>query len=256
VVTKTTGSADEALRAKIWQDPEDRDALMVYADWLLQNGDATRGEYMQLSLLSKPTAAQTKRRDALRKKHRGAWLGAARPFVYTWEESETSPGFLAAVKCSTDKLAAGFEHIRALGPRLVVEINATAKTRDRATLASLPLGTLYGLSLADADVFWLKDRTVRQLLPAFAGLRALKLCVYDDDSRGSFTVDTWRAVLDALPTLEEIDFMAESSTGDGYIEALLAHPLAPRLRTLAFGHSQHLERKIRKACPKAKLTFW
>ena len=189
-------------------------------------------------------------------KHRGAWLGAARPFVYTWVESETTPGFVAEVKCSTKKLGAGFELIRALGPRLVVEVNPTASTRDRAELASLPLGTLYGLSLADADVFWLKDATVRQLLPALVGLRELRLCVFDDDRRGSFSVDTWLAVLDALPTLEAIDFMAESSSGDSYVEALLGHAIAPRLRTISFGHSKHLQRTIRKACPKADVTFW
>ena len=256
MTTKATDSAEQALRAKIWQTPEDRGALSIYADWLLQHGDATRGEYMQLSLIAKQTPAQAKRRDALLKKHRGTWLGPARPFVYTWEESDTSPGFIAEAKCSTKKLAAGFEHVRALGPRIVVEINPTANARDRAVLASLPLGTLYGLSLADADVFWLKDRTVRELLPALAGLRALRLCVFDDDTRGSFSIDTWRALLDAIPTLEEIHLMAESSPGDSYVEALLEHPIASRLRTLSFGHSKHLQRAIRKACPKAALTFW
>jgi uncharacterized protein (TIGR02996 family) len=256
VVTTTKVPDEQALRAQIWNTPEDRAALAIYADWLLQHGDATRGEYMQLSLLAKPTPAQTRRRDALRNKHRGAWLGAARPFVYTWEESETSPGFVAEVKCSTKKLAAGFEQIRALGPRLVVAINPTASASDRAVLASLPLGTLYGLALSDADVFWLKDRAVRQLLPALAGLRGLRLAVWDGDGRGSFSLDTWRALLDAVPTLEAIDFAAEESSSDSYIEALLAHPIAPRLRRLAFGHGKHLLRKIRKACPRATVTFW
>jgi uncharacterized protein (TIGR02996 family) len=250
-----TSSDEQSLRAQIWSSPEDRSALAIYADWLLQHGDTTRGEYMQLSLLTKRALAQSKRRDALRNKHRGAWLGAARPFVYTWQESDQSPGFVAEVKCSTKKLAAGFEHIRALGPRLVVDINPTASARDRAVLASLPLGSLYGVSLSDADVCWLKDRAVRQLLPALAGLRELRLAVWDGDRRGSFSIDTWRAVLDGVPTLEAIDFAAEASSSDSYIEALLAHPLAPRLRTLAFGHGEHMLRTIRKVCPNATIRF-
>jgi uncharacterized protein (TIGR02996 family) len=245
-----------ALRAKIWRNPEDRDALLVYADWLLAHGDMTRGEYMQLALLPKPSAGQVKRREALRKKNRGAWLGEARPFVYTWEESETSPGFVAEAKCSTKRLADGFELVRALGPRLVVEVNPTASVRDRAVLAGLPLGKLYGLSLEDADVFWLKDKTVRQLLPACKGLRALRLSVFDDDSKGAFTVDTWRAVLDALPTLEEIGFMAEESTDDAYVDALLAHPIAARLQKLSLGHSENMARAIEKACPNVTVTFY
>lgn len=255
MVETVMAESEGALRAKIWKSPEDREALSVYADWLLQHGDATRGEYMQLSLLKKRTPAQTKRRDALLKKHRGSWLGEARAFVYTWEESETSPGFVAKVKCGTKKLVAGFEKIRALGPRLVVEVNPAISTSDRAALAKLPLGTLYGLTLMDADAFWLKDRTVRQLLPALKGLTALELAVWDEDQRGSFSIDTWRAVLDAVPTLEEIDFTAESSMSDSYIETLLAHPTAPRLRALTLGHGKRLQRAIRKACPKATLTF-
>lgn len=249
-------STEADLRAAIWQSPEDREALSVYADWLLENGEPTRGEYMQLALLPKPTPAQKKRRDALVKKHRGAWLGEARSFVYTWEESETSPGFLAEAKCSTKKLAAGFEQVRALGPRLVVEINPTASARDRAVLAGLPLGKLYGLALADADVFWLKDKNVRQLLPACSGLRALRISVYDDDRKGSFTIETWRAVLDALPTLEEIGFMAEETGDDSYIELLLEHRIARQLLKLELGHGKHLASAIRRACPKAVLSFY
>lgn len=252
-----TASADAPLLANIWRAPEDRDALAVYADWLLQNGDATRGEYMQLALLEKPTPVQTKRRETLRKKHRGEWLGEARPFVYTWEESETSPGFVRAVKCATAKLAAGFEQIRALGPRVVVEVNPTASKRDREVLASLPLGTLYGLNLADGDVFWLKDKVVRELLPSLTGLRALHLCPYDDEEdKKSFSVDTWRAILDALPTLEEIGFMADGSVSDSYIDVLLAHPIAKKLRIVSLGQSEHMKDKIAKACPKAAVSFW
>ena len=59
----------------VWQSPEDPARLQVYADWLLEHGDAARDEFMQLSVaffssLSSPPPAQAKRRKALRNKHR------------------------------------------------------------------------------------------------------------------------------------------------------------------------------------------
>jgi hypothetical protein len=79
-------------------------------------------------------------------KHRGAWLGAARPFIYTWEDSDDSPGFIARAQCSFAKLTAGFAHIRALGPRLIVSATEPRTKRETVAVATLPLGTLYGLA--------------------------------------------------------------------------------------------------------------
>ena len=83
-------STEQQLRQEIWNDPTNRQLLSVYADWLDAAGDGPRAEFMHLSLLAKRTPAQNKRLIALRNKHRGAWLGGARPFIYTWEEDEES----------------------------------------------------------------------------------------------------------------------------------------------------------------------
>jgi hypothetical protein len=50
--------------------------LAVFADWLAEQGQTTRAEYVQLSLRPQLTPAQRRRRDALLSTHRGAWLGA------------------------------------------------------------------------------------------------------------------------------------------------------------------------------------
>ena len=75
----------EMLEA-IWKNPDDRDLLAVYADWLGSSGQTSRAEYMQLALLDNPTAAQERRIKVLRAKDRGKWLGKARSSVWTWEE--------------------------------------------------------------------------------------------------------------------------------------------------------------------------
>lgn len=92
-------TTEEQLLAQIWARPDDRAALSVYADWLVEQGDSTRGQYMQLRLLEAPSAEQVRLRDALLIQHQSSWLGAARPFVRKWAESVTSPGFFAHVTC-------------------------------------------------------------------------------------------------------------------------------------------------------------
>lgn len=216
-------TGDELL-AQIWRTPEDRDLLRVYADWMLEHGDQTRARYMQLALLDDPTPVQEKQRVALRKKHRGAWLGAARPFVYTWQDSEDTPGFVDEVKCAVTKLAAGFEPLRQLGPRLLVSVNPVTTARDRALLASLPLGELYGLGLFESDLSWVSDRLIDAILPRLAGLRELALFVSPD----CFSVACWRRLLDALTTIDELRF---SCFGDDapYLEVLVERA-RPHLR--------------------------
>jgi uncharacterized protein (TIGR02996 family) len=217
----------EELRRAVWQSPEDRGALAVYADWLLEHGDATRAEYMQLALLDAPTGAQEKRQETLRKKHRGEWLGPARPFVYTWEESEDSPGFVAKVQCGVAKLAAGLEHIRALGPRLTVQVNPVTTARDRAALAKLSLGKLYGLALYESDLSWVSDRLLTAIAPKLHGLRRLELFFMTNQ----LSLETFRALLPEL-TIDELVIDSYFESCDPYIDALLASPLAKQLHVI------------------------
>jgi uncharacterized protein (TIGR02996 family) len=217
----------EALLHQIWKTPEDRALLSVYADWLLAHGDRARGEYMQLALLPTATPAQEARQESLSKRFRGQWLGAARPYIYTWEDSEDSPSFPKTVKCAVKKLAAGFELIRDLAPRLTVSINPVTTSAERALLASLPLGRLYGLGLYESDLGWVNDRLIAALAPKLRGLRRLELSPSPEYYR--FTIHGWSALLDAVPTLEELELWFGDSP-DPWLDALLRSPLAATLQ--------------------------
>ncbi|HEY1552489.1 MAG TPA: TIGR02996 domain-containing protein, partial [Kofleriaceae bacterium] len=188
-----------ALLAQIWKKPTDRDLLRVYADWLASNGEPARGEFINLSLLAELSPAQHRRRDALLAKHRGAWLGAARPFVYAWQESVESPGFIASAHCSFAKLTQGFAHIRALGPRLIVRVGEPKAKRETIALAKLPLGTLYGLALYDYQG-WMSDDWLMTVAPALAGLRAFALYPFHRPSDRS-----WATMLPYLRSLEHLE---------------------------------------------------
>lgn len=66
----------EQYLVELARHPDDREAHSVFADWLLEHGDA-RGEALALEL----AGTERSRLTALRKKHERTWLGPAADFV-------------------------------------------------------------------------------------------------------------------------------------------------------------------------------
>jgi uncharacterized protein (TIGR02996 family) len=221
-------TAPSQLLTEIWQRPTDRQLLSVYADWLATHGETTRAEYVQLSLLDRRTAAQDRRRSALCKRYRGTWLGAARPFVHTWEDSDETPGFVSQARCSMARLAAGFELVRALGPRLVVSVSEPKAKREVTALAAHPLGSLYGLALWESDAQWITDELLATLAPSLRGLRSLIL--YPGEARSSDV--GWQAVLAHADALERLE-LAMGANPERWLELVLDSALTRTLRTLS-----------------------
>jgi uncharacterized protein (TIGR02996 family) len=246
---KPVEPVEQQLRAQIWKNPMDRQLLGVYADRLAEQGETTRAEYIQLSLLAKPTAAQERRRTALRNKHRGAWLGAARPFIWTWEEDEETPGFVSKCQCQMAKLTKGFDAIRALGPRLVVAVTAPKAKREVDALAKLPLGSLWGLAMVEADAQWITDELLNKLAPTLDGLRELVLHV--GEARASDR--GWRVVLQHLDALESLE-LTMGENPEVWVELLIEKPL-PRLRRLSVPGwiGKPLRARLAAAVPEVEL---
>ena len=46
-------TTEEQLLAQIWERPDDRAALSVYADWLVEQGRTERGQYMLIKTLKR-----------------------------------------------------------------------------------------------------------------------------------------------------------------------------------------------------------
>jgi uncharacterized protein (TIGR02996 family) len=216
------------LLGAIWKAPDDREALSVYADWLIEHGDATRGEYIQLSLLEAPSAAQKKRRTQLVDRHRGAWLGPARKFVWTWVESDETPGFVARAQCSMPKLTAGLDHVRMLGPRLYVSVSEPKAKREVVALSGRPLGTLWGICLFENDAQWITDDLLETLAPSLEGLRAFVL--HPGEARSSDR--GWRALLPHLSRLEHLELQLGDNP-EAWLEALVAPGALPNLQRLS-----------------------
>ncbi len=256
----------QGLLKEIWQRPQDRQLLGVYADWLATNGDATRAEYMQLRLLEAPTAAQDKRAAALLKRNRGTWLGPARAFVYTWEESEETPGFIDKAQCTMANLAKGFEQVRSLGPKLCVRVTEPKAKRDVGALAKCPLGALYGLELQESDANFVTDDLLETLAPKLPGLRSLMLHPH---IRNCSPDNGWKLALSRLEGLVHLDLGfvgwwdlswwggADKPDWEPWLEGLLASPVARSLRTLSLpaGVRGPWRARLATALPACRVTF-
>lgn len=257
---KKTALSDE-LFASVWEAPEDRSRLQVLADAFLEQGQVPRGTYMQLSLLPKRTPAQEKLRAQLLKKHRGEWLGEARPLVKKWVDSETEPGFVAHATVSPERFLEGFELVCKLGPRLVVEWTKVSTRAQLKALAALPLGRrLYGLDLHNPEAYgndtWVDDIGLEILSPALAGLRSLSLTRLHDRFSDAMFESVARS---AGPTLQSLT-LASKYFDEGWGE--LTPPLAtltpeafPALERLeVLGAGKPVQRRLRKQW-RGKVSF-
>ncbi|MFO0550728.1 MAG: ankyrin repeat domain-containing protein [Polyangiaceae bacterium] len=244
----------DELLAAIWAAPRDSAALGVWADWLTQSGEGSRGEYVSLCLLPKPTAEQKKRAAALLAKDRGKWLGAARKLVSEWTDSDTSPGFVAQATVNVDNLVGQFDAIRALGPELVVRVTPIKTRLLTKKLAALPLGKLYGLSFYNTEGTysmnrdWLDDTSLGILGPSLAGLRARVLapCIQANHGEG-FTPKALAHLATAGATLEQLTLDFTGSRPEKDLLTAIQPKLFPKLRTLTIRALAAPQRKPIKA---------
>jgi hypothetical protein len=148
------------------------------------------------------------------------------------------------------KLAAGFELVRALGPRLQVNISEPKARREVVALAKRPLGTLWGIQLHENDAQWISDDVLTILAPAMQGLRSLVL--YAGEARSSDT--GWKALIAHLDRLESLEVMMGENP-ERWLEMLLEAPLAKTLRALSVPGwiDAKLQARLKKL--DAKVTF-
>ncbi len=257
---RKTALADD-LFASVWAAPGDRARLQVLADAFLEQGQVPRGTYMQLSLLPKRTPAQEKLRGQLLKKHRGEWLGEARPLVKQWVDSEDDPGFVSHATIAPERFLEGFELVCNLGPRLVVKWTKVSTRTQLKALAALPLGKrLYGLDLRNPEAYgndtWVDDVGLEILSPALTGLRSLSLTRLHDRFSDALFESVART---AGPTLESLT-LESKYFDDGWGEhtprfATLTPEAFPALERLEIrGAGKAIQRVLRKQW-RGKVSF-
>ena len=250
--------AERAFREAFWKNPDDLDALRVFADVLSEKGDP-RGEFSQLSLLTDPTEEQTKKRTTIEKKLGGQLVGPARPFLRIFRFG--ADGLVSWVTCEAPKLVQGFEHLRWLHPRLTLEVTSL-RTKTMATIAEMVKLPLREIGCLRIEANGLSDKAAKALAPGLAGVKHLSLATNDITGEG---------LRGMAPHLKDLEFLAlrpsvaqlpqRQQVLAGWIEALCEPDAFPNLRALhlAGGYIgvalEAAQRKRLEALPKMKLVL-
>ncbi|MBW2734634.1 MAG: TIGR02996 domain-containing protein [Deltaproteobacteria bacterium] len=244
----------DALLAAIYDDAADDNLRGVYADLLLERGDA-RGELINLQLQAEgKTIAQRKRERLLLSAHGFEWLGLLAG-VFQKSGLRYERGFPVAGRVNGRKLAAAPE---------VVGLSCWATFEELSVkgwdvpLRALVHPVLRGLHvLAGVDV-----ETAAALLEAKGpprALRSLRTLLYcdEEDEKG---LRWWETVLQgaAAPDLREL--IIDSTLDHAEVDALLASPLGQRLDHLRFevqyGQAvEWIQRLARRREAPARLTL-
>ncbi|MGN6110502.1 MAG: TIGR02996 domain-containing protein [Kofleriaceae bacterium] len=197
-------STEAVLLAAIAENPDDEAAWLVYADWLQQRGDP-RGELVQLeSALAEMDDLDERRRSTtmrireLREAHTAAWLAPYRALEDRGVWIQLDRGIPSRVRGTSRALAAAAADIIALAPFVTGMSVEVGELRELDPLAGSPL----------------LDR-----------LHALELAHYTP------VRPTGWAALGALPELRALA-LSSIAAGPADLEAVLAAPHAPRLRSI------------------------
>jgi len=146
--TKATGNEGDLL-AMIAKAPKDDAPRLVYADWLLEQGNGF-GEFIEVSCklapldFDDPTYDETQAKaDKLEKKHAKAWLEPIRPFIRSWAFER---GMISRVTCDAALFTQAADAIALRAPRAMIELTGLKK-KDVAALAKTPLGAFDTIGL-------------------------------------------------------------------------------------------------------------
>ena len=178
----------DALLAAILATPDDDTPRLVYADWLDENGDPERAEFIrtQIQLGRAPTLTLRAREKTLLAAHADEWLAPLRekggPLDHGEAHGEFRRGFLEVVWMPAKWFVKRAPDLFRLAPVRELRVTLTNEA-EFVRLVEYPLlGRLHGLDLSDRR---LGDRAAELLAwSAFAGgLRVIRLrgCGITDD---------------------------------------------------------------------------
>jgi uncharacterized protein (TIGR02996 family) len=124
---------ERAFLNAICECPEDDTARLVYADWLADNGESDRGEFIRVDIELARTPPNTEederrrkvlfdRRDELLKKHQVAWLAPFMPFA---KESSFVRGFVQSLEVPANTFLQHAEKWFSLTPLTRIKITSS-----------------------------------------------------------------------------------------------------------------------------------
>ncbi len=139
--SKATGNEGDLL-AMIAKTPTDDAPRLVYADWLLDQGNGF-GEFIQVSCKLAPLDYDhpsykdvSAKAEKLEKKFAKGWLESIRPFIRSWGFER---GMISRLTCDAALFTQAADAIALRSPRATIELTGLKK-KDVAALAKTPLG--------------------------------------------------------------------------------------------------------------------
>jgi uncharacterized protein (TIGR02996 family) len=232
----------------ICAQPEDDTARLVFADWLAENGDPDRGEFIRcdVELARTPPGSDNderrrrvllERRDALFKKHKAAWLAPFSPFATA---GSFVRGFVQSLEVQASTFLQHAEKWFAITPLTKVTFTA-CRVWDPVTstylwwteqLFASPL--LSRLRTIDLESLHLNAMALAPFTahPDLSRLRELLLASNDIHSEGAIML----ARMPQLKGLEALDLRGNGITDTGARAIARSEHLA-QLRELRISHN-------------------
>lgn len=238
--------------SRFWENPDDLDALRVWADALVEQGDV-RGEFLQLATLEHPSAEQRERQAALRKKLGGQLVGPARPFLRSWQFGAF--GLVQSVVTEAKLFVPGFELIAQLHPRLTASVTALRKKPLIEQFAALPLKRIHYLII---DWTGLTDDGLRAIAPALEGVKNLSLAFNDVTRAGLDALAAHATSLESLALGTSLKQREQGDTiGVGWVDSLTSNAGFSNLRSVTIYnyHSRPTEAQLDRLRAMPKMKF-
>lgn len=200
----------ESLLAAVYAAPDDDGPRLVYADWLLEQGDP-RGEFISLQFKRRrgeQTTADEAHEAALLKKHGKTWLGPLAPvcsFGKGYSRSTFERGFLSTADIM---LSVG----KKLEPLWRAREWATVEELDGSwpleLLERAPLAGLRRLDRVLSHETLERLRRVRPPLPVREATVDSNPASWSAAKRAFPRLDTLRVWLQLVPTLEQLELLS------------------------------------------------
>jgi uncharacterized protein (TIGR02996 family) len=233
----------DAILAAILADPADDTARLAYADWLTENGDADRGEFIRIDIELARTPPLTEederrrqvlltRRTELLKLHRSEWMA---PFLPHARETSIERGFVQSLEVPAHTFLQHAERWFAITPLSRVKFTTctvwdetshsltwwTEPLFSSPLLAKLEVIDLEQCELTSADI----ERLARcEHLPR---LKELVLCRNQIRTEGAIIL----AGMSQLQSLESLDLVG-NGIADAGARAIVQSPYLGGLREL------------------------
>ena len=225
-------NAHDGLLAAISETPDDDVPRLIYADWLDEQGDSARAEFIRLQCraVSLPWEeerdALEDRAEELLRQHEDEWLGAEGEFV---REGEYRRGFLERVRTEPQLDPPAIHDLFRIGPNCTIRIEPVFGLDLPASVAAIAFERLKGLDIRAWPIAEITECLAE--LDRWPQLETLLLSPSYSPSNEALSGECFTALMQYLPRLRHLHAVWHG-LGSNHLVELLGRSELSELRTL------------------------